>query len=198
VGRSPQPLTPGEWIEIEIELESTTWMLERGHVLRLAVAGTDWPNCWPPPGPLTLDVDAGALELALPLVTLPDSTHEFTPGSGPAPDEAEGVDWRIEHDVLHRETRAVTRYGGTYDGLHGATVTDDYRGEVGVSVVDPAQSWARGRSAYLIEWPEGSARTEATLEVTSDADTFEVTMRLRVHDGDDELADRTWHMSLPR
>ena len=141
----PSDTIPGEWNDIAIELEATTWTLEPGHVVRLAVAGTDWPNCWPPPGPVTLDVDVASIELVLPLVDLPASHHAFQPGSGPSPDEADGVEWRIEHDVLGRETRVATRYGGTYDGLHGAVVGDDYRGELGVSTVDPARAWARGQ-----------------------------------------------------
>ena len=58
----------------------------------------------------------------------PASAHEFAPGVGPSDDDGDGVTWRIEHDVLGRETRVVTRYGSTYDGLHGAVVTDDYAG----------------------------------------------------------------------
>ena len=89
VGRSPRALTPGEWIDIEIVLEATTWTLVPGHVLRLSVAGTDWPNCWPPPGPVTLEVDAGAVVLSLPIVDgLAETAHQFTPGTGPSADEA--------------------------------------------------------------------------------------------------------------
>jgi predicted acyl esterase len=197
-GRPPESVVPGVWIDVGIEFEATTWTLEPGHSLRLAIAGTDWPNCWPPPGPLTLEVDAGAIELELPIVSLPDSQHAFVPGSGPAPDEADGVEWTIGHDVLARETTVSTRYGGTYGGLHGAAISDDYRGALGVSVANPAHAWARGSSTYAIGWPEGRARTESTLEVRSDEATFDVTMRLRVWDGDDEIADREWRTTLPR
>jgi hypothetical protein len=198
VGRAPRDLVPGEWIDITIELEATTWTLEPGHTLRLAAAGTDWPNCWPPPGPLTLELDTSALALSLPIADLPDSTHHFEPGSGPSPDEADGVEWRIEHDVLARETRVATRYGGPYDGLHGAQVTDDYRGELGVSTVDPGRAWARGTSAYTIVWPEATARTEATLEAVSDARSIEFTIRLRVFEDDTELAVREWRTRMLR
>jgi hypothetical protein len=191
-------VVPGEWIEVVIELEATTWTLEPGHTLRLAIAGTDWPNCWPPPGPLTLEVDSGAIELTLPIVALADSQHCFAPGSGPSPDEAEGVEWTVAHDVLARETTVSTRYGGTYEGLYGATVTDDYRGALGVSVANPARAWARGHSVYSIAWPESHARTESTLDVRSDEAAFDVTIRLRVWDGDDEIADREWRTTLPR
>ena len=88
VGRRPAALVPGEWLDVVIEFEATTWTLEPGHTLRLAVAGTDWPNCWPPPGPLTLEVDTAAIELVLPIVELPDSEHQFVAGSGPSADEA--------------------------------------------------------------------------------------------------------------
>ena len=193
VGAAPTALTPGRWIDVEIELEATTWTLEPGHTLRLAIAGTDWPNCWPPPGPVTLDVDRDATVLTLPIVDgLPESTHTFVPGSGPSADEGDGVVWTIERDVIGRETRVVTRYGGTYEGGHGAVVTDDYRGELGVSTTDPADAWARGTSSFEIAWPEATVRTEATLSVRSDARRFDVEILLTVHDGDEEIARRRW------
>ena len=145
---------PGEWVDVEIELEATTWTLTEGHTLRLAVAGTDWPNCWPPPEPVTLELDRSALRLSVPVVDgLAASVHEFVAAPGPQADDADGVVWRIEHDVLGRETRVVTRYGGAYEGAHGARVTDQYDGTVGVSTTDPGAAWARGRSAFTITWP---------------------------------------------
>lgn len=199
VGATPTPLTPGEWIDVDLAFEATTWTLTAGRTLRLAIAGTDWPNCWPPPGPLTLEIDAASVEVHLPLTTsLRASTHAFTPGPGPDPGEAEGVEWRFEHDVLRRTTRAVTRYGGSYAGLHGATVTDDYRGDVGVSTVDPAQAWSTGTASFVMAWPEATVRTESTVSVTSDAAGFDVTVELRAFDGDELIADRTWQRRLPR
>jgi hypothetical protein len=198
VGQSPTALVAGEWIDVTIELEATTWTLVPGHMLRLAVAGSDWPNCWPPPGPLTLEVDVSQLGLTLPVVMLPDSTHVFAPGGQPSSDEADGVVWRVEHDVLDRETRVATRYGGTYDGLHSAVITDDYRGELGVSTIDPGAAWARGNSSFRIVWPEATVRTEATLAVTSNAESFDVTIGLQAFDGDTQVAERTWHTTIPR
>jgi hypothetical protein len=156
------------------------------------VAGTDWPNCWPPPGQVTLSVEAGSVVVDVPVVDeLPTSAHEFAPGSGPSEDEADGVTWRIEHDVIARETRAITRYGGTYEGRHGATVTDDYRGEVGVTVENSARAWAWGTSSFEIAWPEATVRAESTVEVTSDRAGLRATIGLRVWDGDDLIAERT-------
>ena len=199
VGRPPSPLEAGEWIDVDLAFEATTWTLLPGHVLRLAVAGTDWPNCWPPAGPVTLEVDAASVELDLPIATsLVTSTHTFVPGEGPSANEADGVVWRIEHDVIGRETRVATRYGDTYDGAHGAVTTDEYRGELGVSITNPAHAWARGTSSFVIAWPEATARTEATLQVVSDEEAFDVTIELCVWDGDDQIGERRWTRRLTR
>jgi uncharacterized protein len=199
VGAHPAPIVPGEWLDVEVELEATTWRLTPGHLLRLAIAGTDWPNCWPPPGPVTLEVDTATVALHLPIVDgLAPSAHPFGPGSGPDADEAEGVVWHVERDVLARRTEVVTRYGGSYEGLHGATVTDDYRGRLGVSTTNPADAWARGEASFEIRWPEATCRSEARLNVRSDAEAFHVDIELLVTDGDEAVARKRWEAVLPR
>jgi predicted acyl esterase len=49
---SPAPLEPGQAHDVTLELEATSWVFEPGHRIRLDLAGTDWPNCWPPPTPI--------------------------------------------------------------------------------------------------------------------------------------------------
>lgn len=190
---TPRPFTPGEWIGVRVELEATTWTLVPGHALRLAIAGTDWPNCWPPPGPVTLEVDPDELDLVLPMVALPESAP-LPAGPGPTGDPREGAEWRVEHDVLGDVTVATTRYGGPYDGAHGARVVDDYRGEVGVSTKDPGVAWARGTSVYEITWPATSVRTEATLDVRSEGAVLTATVELRVWEHGEPFAERRWEV----
>ena len=104
----------------------------------------------------------------------------------------------FEHDVLGRETSVVTRYGGTYDGNHGAEVTDDYSGQLGVSTVDPGLAWARGSSSFEIRWPEAMVRTESTLSITSNNERFEIELDLVVHHDGLEVARRSWSSSIVR
>jgi hypothetical protein len=129
---------------------------------------------------------------------LPASAHEFSPGSGPAADESDGVVWRVEHDVLGRRTEVVTRYGGTYEGMHGARITDDYRGRLGVSTINPAEAWAEGSASFEIEWPGATCRSEATLSVRSDEQSIRVAIDLVVTDGRTEVARKHWEATLPR
>ena len=123
----------------------------------------------------------------------------FGPGDGPQSDEADGVVWHIEHDVLGRETQVRTRYGGHYDGQHGSSIDDVYEGELGVSTVDPGRAWATGRAAFTIRWPRRRARPSAHVDVQSDADAIHVDDRARrpLDDGE-PFATREWRESFPR
>ncbi|MCU1359705.1 MAG: CocE/NonD family hydrolase [Ilumatobacteraceae bacterium] len=203
VGRQPAPLVPDEWMDVSIEFEATTWTFIPGHRLRLAIAGTDWPNCWPPKSPFVLSVDRETVRLDLSVADeLALSTHEFAPGVGPSDSEADGVEWRFEHDVIGRESRVHTRYGGPYEGTHGTTVVDSYEGSLGISTVDLSKGWARGRSRFELTFPLESGPTvcssEATLDMTSDSESFHVTIHVRAERDGMLVAERTWTETLPR
>lgn len=208
-GAALQPVVAGEWMSVSIELEATTWTLLPGHRLRLAVAGTDWPNSWPPPGPVTLTLDSAMVAMELPVITGLARSTPLPPGDGPPRDGhsdlRDGVTWRIEHDVMADTTRAFTQYGGPYIGAHGASIVDDYRGEVGVSTLDPAQAWAIGTSSFDITWPAQApcddvirCRASAHLEVRSDGEMLEVWLKLDVTENGEQIAHRTWSTSVPR
>ena len=53
----PEAVTPGEPVDLDLELEAIAWTLEAGHRLRLDLASADWPNAWPPPYAATLTFD---------------------------------------------------------------------------------------------------------------------------------------------
>lgn len=192
-------VVPGEWVDVRIELEATTWTLLPGHTVRLAVAGTDWPNCWPPAEPFTLSVEPASVRLVLPVVDhLPDPADDLLPMPGRDHLSADGAEWRIEHDVLRRETWAHTLYGGTYEGTHGTVVTDHYEGHVGISTADLSQGWARGRTHYRMQYPEGVCEVETVLDMHSDRDAFHVNIHLTAtHDGA-AFAERHWTERFPR
>jgi len=179
----PEPLEPGAPTRVTVELDSTSWVFEAGHRVRLSLAGADWPNTWPPPETGTLEVDRSDLELVLPVVEGPPGIAEapaFAPSPGkethgPEPTgEQPPVVWRVEHDVLGRERRAVISHGASYDGEAGSRVDERYDGEVGVSTDDPGVAWARATSRYRIAWPESTVATEARLDLRSDASAYHV------------------------
>ncbi|CAB4560329.1 MAG: CocE/NonD family hydrolase [Actinobacteria bacterium] len=199
----PEPLVPGRWYDVDIELEATTWTLVPGHRLRLAIAGTDWPNCWPPAHPFVLGVARESVRLQLPIASLAPCTHPFVAGPGPSDGDDDGVVWRYEHDVLARETRVHSRYGGRYDGEAGIVIDDLYEGSLGISTVDLARGWARGRSRFDLHLPldDGSTAvcsTESRLDVRSDEHAFHVVIELDAWRDGELVAERRWTDTLPR
>ena len=197
----PVALEPGVLTEVELELEATSWVFEPGHRVRLALAGSDWPNNWPPPSGAPLQVERGSVELVLPVLggpsLLPPPSLPPTNGRDTHAPEADSEQpptvWRFEDDQIGHEARAVTSYGSDYEAPYGARVEERYEGTVGVSQDDPAAAWARGRSTYRITWPEADVRTEATLDVRSDADAYHVVLELVAEEVGAEAEDATFH-----
>jgi len=209
LGAEPSPLAPGSPVEVELELEATSWVFEEGHVLRLALAGAEWPNAWPPPEAGTLELTD--VELTLPVVDGPPAIAEppvFTPSPGvethgPSSDDdgdEQPTIWRTERDVLARETRCVISHGVDYEGHLDSRIEERYAGEVGVSTVDPGRAWAVSNARYRVRWPEADVVTEARLELRSDAKEFHVVVDVVAEelDGPFGRRERRFERRIPR
>jgi hypothetical protein len=205
----PQPLGAGVATSIELELEATSWIFEPGHRVRLALAGSDWPNTWPPPHGGTLEVARASVELELPVLdgppVAPPPRFEAPAAKDPepAPEEADVVPVvrRIERDTVGRQTRVVTSYGSRYDGPYDAKIEEQYDGLVGVSERNPGRAWASARARYVIAWPEASVTTEAHLRLRSTASTYRVIVEVVAsEDGPDGIGhvERRFERTIPR
>jgi uncharacterized protein len=190
------PLTPGQPVDVEIELEATAYAFDEGHVLRLAVAGADWPNTTAPPRPLTLEVLGG--ELILPTLTgrAPYPTPILPPGGESAEDPASLV-WRVERDVLAGTVSCVVDHGSTYEIPHDGKAAEHYVGKVSVDLATFAER-ADADVTYSLAWPGVSVTARSQLEVVADADNFDIMVTLDVHEGDDQIANRVWQRRFPR
>ena len=205
----PQPLEPGVPTAVELELEVTSWTFEPGHRIRLALAGSDWPNTWPPPAGGTITVDRATVALELPVLDGPSPTASPTlpPTTGADAHTANSENrqpptaWTVAHDVLDRQVRAATAYGAVYDGPFGAHIQEHYEGEVGVSTVDPARAWARAATSYRVTWPEANVVTEARLDMRSDAEAYHVVVDVVAEElGEAGIGrrERRYQRSIPR
>ena len=205
----PSPLEPGTPYRVEVELEVTSWAFEPGHRIRLDLAGSDWPNAWPPPAAATLTVGRGDSALMLPVIEGPSPITErpvlATPSRGQERYESskgntvDEVVWRIEHDVLDRETRAVAQSSGTTEAEgERPRFHELYGGTVAVSTRDPAVARADSRASLTIEWPEATVTTEVHQVVRSDATTYHLTIELDVSENGIPRWSRQWERRIPR
>jgi len=198
----PTPMPVDEPVDITLELEAAAYAFSPGHRIRLALAGTDWPNTWPPPTPVALTVDRASLRLDLPILTGPSPLPEprFAP---PPTEDADGGDeplpvWRLEHDVLARTTTAVVDHGATYRGPHGVTITDAYQGQVTVPLRDPGRTTASARCRFELAWTDVTCAVEADLRIDGHPDRFDVAIDLDATMDGEPFGSRTWRESIPR
>jgi predicted acyl esterase len=80
---APEPLVPGEDIEVEVALDHIAYRLPEGHRLRVAVSSSYWPMLWPVPEAATLTLTGGTL--ALPVRGRARRAHAPDPPPGPCP-----------------------------------------------------------------------------------------------------------------
>jgi uncharacterized protein len=215
----PEPMAPGEVEEVELELDATSWVFPAGHRLRLSLAGSDWPNLVPPPGPVTLTVERDGSALTLPVLdgpspSPPPSLPPPRPSDPAEPPGAEAPDprpgggramsppdpptrWRVARDVLGRGSEAEIDHGGRSELPDGTVLVERYQGTVG-ALDRPGSTWARGTAGYRVEWPEATVATSARLDLRGDADAFEVRLDLEAREGDELRWARTWHRRIPR
>ncbi|HJU48450.1 MAG TPA: CocE/NonD family hydrolase C-terminal non-catalytic domain-containing protein, partial [Gaiellaceae bacterium] len=207
----PAALRPGEPVDVTIELEATSWVFEAGQRIRLALAGADWPNTWPPPHGGTLEVARDSLQLELPVLdgpspvggapTLPPTTGK----DAHAPEEGDElpVRWLVTRDVLERRTTASVEHGSDYDGACGSRVRERYAGAVSASSRDPSYAAAEATARFRIAWPDAEAETEARLTMSSGPSDYRVRIEIRAEElggGKDGLGrlERTFERVIPR
>lgn len=196
-GDARELLVPGERYQVALTLDACAYELEPGHLLRVAVAGSDWPNTIAPPAPVTLTVHAGGV--ALPLWTEGSAEPpEFTPGASESSESADGVVWSITRDVLRRITSATVRSGSSYD-VPGGTASEEYVGEVSVDTRTFDQ-WATATTTFTLAWPDHGAdvRVVSHLRVDIGPRGYDVVIDTEAYDGEELVSRRDWSESIPR
>ncbi len=210
---NPEPLSPGKPYSVTIDLTATSWVFEAGHHIRVALAGSDWPNVWPPPMNNALTVDAATSKMVLPVV--PPQEHPNDPGfllppaeRGDAPEATKAVDapqegskdpvYRIEHDAIAHRAHVVVDHGGPYEVELGAKVLEFYFGRLTVSTDDPADARAEGRARFEIAWPETTAAAEVSMTLESTSSAYKVHLDLDVTENGKTLWTRRWDRDIPR
>ena len=75
----PQPLVPGEELDVSLRLNSTAHSFRPGHRIRISVSPTYWPWAWPSPRTPNIELSLGTgTRLGLPL-------HTVEPDEAPPP-----------------------------------------------------------------------------------------------------------------
>jgi len=208
---APRPCTPGEWVDVEVELEACAVQLcdaAGGPVtLRLALACADWPNTVAPPGTWSA-IDLAASTLLLPVSASSPHPAPQLPPPPPAP-EGDGVDrdsshvqWQHGHDVLARTRFADVDHGSSYGGNLGSRCVEHYVGHVEIDRRTGDQQ-ATGMTRFELIWPDVdgaqlAVSSEARLYLAVEPGAFDVRVELDVTADGAQVGSRRWATRIPR
>ncbi len=210
--REPEPLEPGMFYPLEIEMHFTSWVFPKGHRVRFAVNNSMWPMMWPTKHSMTTSLKIGGeggARVLLPIVP---------PGDWPAPAFLPPVE-----DPKMPGFETVDR--GTTSGYGEITSVDrnPQTGEVKVMATNSGERqfpWGKQRYRETIEHrtsdshPENTAVIgthrletelegrlllwEADLSFTSDFDNFYYRYSRRLSENGRKLREKTWAETIPR
>jgi hypothetical protein len=64
----PEPMIPGEKVEVAVELNHSAYVIPAGHRLRLAISTSYWPMAWPSPTNSQVTIYSSSSALNLPMI----------------------------------------------------------------------------------------------------------------------------------
>jgi uncharacterized protein len=185
----PDPLEPGKAYDVVLELDACAYEWAPGQVLRVSIAGADWPNTVAPPAPVTLTVQSAELELPVLDGTWPEPT--FEPGAPLSTESTEGVAWEIHDDVLRRTTTARTVSVSEYEALYDGRAREAHRGEVSVDRRTFAQR-AHADTTFELSWPGIEVRVQSVMDVSVEGGALRTEIRTVAALDGEVVSDRSW------
>jgi len=197
----PQPMTPGEVVEVEVALDQMAVDLQPGQRLRLALSNSYWPFVWPSPVAPCLRLDSAQL-------ILPENPGPFAAWAPPAPEAAAPLPVvtgtahaarRIEEDMIAGTVAMVVEDDGGWtrfpSGLHTRAAMTE---RLVVSPMDPLSARAE------ITWTIGFARDgldlgiAVTAAMTADEGHFRLSATVTATENGAEIHRRDFDDKIAR
>ncbi|MBS7537502.1 CocE/NonD family hydrolase [Ancylobacter lacus] len=201
-------LVPGQCYCVAVPLCDIAHRFKAGHRLRVAVSTSYWPTAWPAPEAATLSLFAGASRLALPVWhpgaqsrRLPDMDPPVLPPAEPRTTLREGRFRReLASDLVSgiRRMQVHLDYGEERIEPSGMVIGRINDETYEVVAGDPLS--ARIATGWTMTMARGdwSVRTESLAHMSGDADSFRITARLDLFEGEVLARTRTWDVTIPR
>ncbi len=206
----PEPLVPGQAVDLGFDLHFTTWNFKPGHRIRLAVTNAQFPMIWPTPYAMTTTLHLGEASW----VELPAIPFEKRPAPSfapPEPRDARPDAKQLDCEEWPEGVRELRR-----DMVQGKT-SYEWKGECGWEIGErryhssernfyetadsrPADSRFRGDESHRIvtEHPGRSLELRTVLEVRSDEKSFYVTFTRRLLENESLVREKQWAETIPR
>lgn len=206
---APEPLIPGEWVRVHMQLNDLAQVIPAGHRLRLALSTSYWPIAWPSPAPVVLSVRTQNSRLVLPVRPPREEDKDLRAFEEPAAAPASAVTrlpsprqaFAVTPEVGSNETvldmgsdeRSLTRLDAI--GLSfGQGWTTRYR----ILADDPLSAELEIRQSTSTQRADWNVRIQLVTRLSATTKNFQFTGDLEAFEGGQMLAHRQWMLSVPR
>jgi len=200
----PVPIEPGVGRQVRFPLLASSVVVPEGWRLRLAIAGADYPVVFPPGRRFTLTIDPERSSLILPLVpSRPESSTVDIPEAPPPPQPpviviSDELEWSVtKQDQMNVYTKRIA--GAERLPQRGDLEIDsELAWAVSVSDQDPNSTRVRFDGTVTYDRPGWSVGTIASLDLTTDGESFDLVVELAAIHDHDQIWKRRWEERIPR
>ncbi|MDJ0776887.1 MAG: CocE/NonD family hydrolase [Gammaproteobacteria bacterium] len=203
----PQPMVPGEFVSVEIELNECGYRFMRGHKMRVSISTAYWPMISPPPEVITATIrlgpDAGItlpVRAGVDIYDMPEPKDE-----SPLPDYPQNTPDRhrrwIERNFQTGEShyRILDDSGETEVPGHGMCFRVERDERWTIAADNPLSNRATIRHVSHMHRGDWSIRTEAESTFRCDATHFFISASVRAFEGEELFHERVWdEIAIPR
>lgn len=201
----PQPLIPGQPVEIRLDLDACGYRFGKGHRIRLSLSTAYWPMILPPPVDPGLTIDIASLGLAMPLLG-DHETFEMKQPANPDPlpkyiEHAPSATRRtVTRDLSANQTRyEVAEDTGLFEHPGTGLSTRQLREESWA--IDPTDPLSMtGTSVWTCDMKRDrwSVRTVSTAKLACTATDWLISASVLAYDGDRKIFEKTFENAIPR
>ncbi len=211
---TPQPLEPGAWYRVRIQLNDIAHAFPAGSRIRLSLSTSYWPIAWPAPSPVILSIRTATSSLDLPVRTPRAEDERLRPFA--PPEAAPGTTHKklihlpmrktIQMDLTTNEMVFTVRSdGGEFDGASLARITEidldlgytlfkRYR----ILETDSLSAQTEFVQTAVLKRREWSVRLECRTRLTTTKEAFQFSGEVEAYEGDGLVARKDWAEAIPR
>jgi putative CocE/NonD family hydrolase len=203
---NPQPMIPGQFETVDIDLDECGYRFLPGHKIRVALSNHYWPMVLPPPEITTATIKLGVdTSITLP-VGLDLETIEVAEPENPDPlpvyknhRPADNKRW-IERDIQHGKTlyHVVNDTGEDEMPGHGLCTRHLDESCWSITLDDPLSYQSTSRYTCWMRRGDWSIRTESNSSLSCDAENFYITATVTAYESDQQVNQRIWHKTIKR
>lgn len=203
----PTPMTPGEYVDVDLVFKPVAQVLPRGHKLRVAISSSYWPMAWPSPEVTTLTIDPSGCHLDLPVLATEDGLVpvEFeealhaVPGPVTVLDPARQLRSLSTDIPTERTTLSVMSDDGRFILEDTGTEITSWRSKVySIGAHDPASVVSTVTCHEEFKRPDWNVRVDTEINISCDRENFYATGWVKAYDRGELFAERHYEETIPR